>query len=291
MNAPLGSVPITDVRPDPKQPRTYFKESALRALATSIKKTGQRQPITVRARRAGAKPPYEIIDGERRWRACQLAGITTIRIDIENAELTRHASQHLMSLASNFMREGHTHMEISNALQYQVESAIEAGQTRGQAVQAVVEAIGKSETWVYQYLGLQSLDPELQALMHPDAPDKSRLRFSEAVLIASQPITKQRGIYRTAIRALPAARLECIRKLIAAANGEQRDRRNKEINATTTRFFARVSAEVERMLDYKQSDFQKALAKIPPPELNGFRASLAMLLDAVDGAKRMIKAK
>lgn len=290
MTAPLISVPITDVRPDPKQPRTYFKESALRALATSIKKTGQRQPITVRARRAGAKPPYEIIDGERRWRACQLAGIATIRIDVENSDLTRHASQHLMSLASNFMREGHTHMEISNALQYQVDAAIGSGQTRGQAVQELVEAVGKSEAWVYQYLGVQALDPDLQALMHPDTPDKSRLRFSEAVLIASQPPTKQRAIYRMAIRANPAARLECIRKQIAAANGGARERRNKEINATTCRFFARVSAEVERMLDYKQSDFRKALAKIPPPELTGFRASLAMLLAEIDQAKKLAKA-
>lgn len=289
MNAPLASVPITDVRPDPKQPRTYFKESALRQLATSIKKTGQRQPITVRARKAGAKPPYEIIDGERRWRACQLAGLSTIRIDIENSELTRHASQHLMSLASNFMREGHTHMEISHALQYQVAAAIEAGQTRGQAVQDLVEAVGKSESWVYQYLGLQALDADLQALMHPDTPDKTRLRFPEAVLIASQPPTKQRAIYRMAIRANPSMRLECIRKQIAAANGGQRDRRNKEINATTSRFFARVSAEVERMLDYKQSDFQKALAKIPPPELSGFRASLALLLESIDRAKRSAK--
>lgn len=95
----------------------------------------------------------------------------------------------------------------------------------------------------------------------------------------------------TASRANPSMRLECIRKLITAANGGQRDRRNKEINATTTRFFARVSAEVERMLDYKDTDFQKALAKIPPVELNVFRASLAMLLDAVDRAKRIAKAK
>lgn len=287
----MVSVPITDVRPDPKQPRTYFKESALRALATSIKKTGQRQPITVRARRAGASPRFEIIDGERRWRAYQLAGIKTIRIDVEASDLSRHASQHLMSLASNFMREGHTHMEISHALHYQVEAALKAGKTHGQAVQDLVEAVGKSETWIYQYLGLQALDPQLQDLMHPDAPDKSRLRFNEAVLIASQPVTKQRAIYRVAIRALPAGRAECIRKLIAVANGEPRERRKKEINATTARFFARVSAEVDRMLDYKQSDFRKALAKIPNPELKGFRANLAMLLDAIDQAERIARAQ
>ena len=136
-------IPTTDVQPDSKQPRTYFRESALRSLATSIKKTGQRQPITVRTRWAGAKPPYEIIDGERRWRACKLAGITTIRVDIEERDLARHADQHMLSLASNFMREGHTHIEISAAVQYQVEAAVEAGMTRGQAVKELVDSIGK----------------------------------------------------------------------------------------------------------------------------------------------------
>ena len=65
----IARISITDVRPDPKQPRSHFSESALKTLATSIKKVGQRQPITVRLRSGGAKPRYEIIDGERRWRA------------------------------------------------------------------------------------------------------------------------------------------------------------------------------------------------------------------------------
>ena len=55
-------VPITDVRPDPKQPRTFFRESALKALATSLKKAGQRQPITVRRRKPGAKRRRELKD-------------------------------------------------------------------------------------------------------------------------------------------------------------------------------------------------------------------------------------
>lgn len=284
----ITRVPITEVRPDPKQPRTYFKPAALKALAASIKKTGQRQPITVRARRAGQKPPYEIIDGERRWRACQLAGLETIRIDVESVELTAHRDQHLLSLASNFMREGHTHMEISLAVQYQVDAAIEAGESRGQAVQSLVEAIGKSEAWIYQYLQLQNLCNDLQDRLHPDTPDDKRLRFGEAVVLSNLTTTQQKAIYRAMQRVPLSARPELVRRLAAEATGQPRERRQNNIKVGTQRFIARVQAEVDRMLDYKQTDFHRALAAVPAEELKGFRSSLAMLLQAIDqaGAKR-----
>lgn len=284
-------VPVGDLRPDPKQPRTYFKDSALKALATSIKKTGQRQPITVRARRAGAKPPYEIIDGERRWRACRLAGIATVRIDIENADLSRHATQHLLSLTSNFMREGHTHMEISKALLYQVDAAVEEGATRGQAVQAIVESIGKSEAWVYQYLQLQGLHEDLQDRMHPDQPDDQRLRFSEAVVLSSLPLATQRQIYRKLLRYPPGARAQQARRLSAETTGTPIRRKPSNIKVSTSRFVTRCVAEIERVLDYKQADFQRALAAVPATELKAFRASVHLLLGAIDRASASLGGK
>lgn len=280
----ITRVPITDVRPDPKQPRTYFKPSALNQLATSLKKTGQRQPITVRARRAGAKPPYEIIDGERRWRACQLAGIDTIRIDIEGMDLAHHRQQHLLSLASNFMREGHTHMEISAAVKYQVDAAIEAGETRGQAVQALVEAIGKSEAWVYQYLQLQDLCADLQERMHPDTPDAKRVRFAEATVLSPLPVGQQRAIYRALLQYPPGARAQQARRLVAKATDTPIQRRSRDIKASTTRFVVRVAAEIDRVLDYKQSEFVEGLNGVPEADRKAFRTSVKLLLDAIDRA-------
>lgn len=276
-------VSITDVRPDPKQPRTYFRESALKALATSIKKTGQRQPITVRKRRAGAAPPYEIIDGERRWRACQLAGIPTIRVDIEGRELSRHADQHMLSLASNFMREGHTHMEISSAVHYQVAAATEAGMSHGQAVQELVESIGKSAAWVYQYLQLQDLCTEMQERLHPDVPDKKRLRFSEAIVLAGLPAANQKTIYRALLKYPPGARTQQAKRLAAEATGTPIKRRTSDIRGSTSRFVVRVTAEIERVLDYRQCDFRAALAAVPASNRQAFRASVALLLAAIDG--------
>lgn len=279
-------IPLTDVRPDPKQPRTYFRESALKALATSIKKTGQRQPITVRRRRAGASPAFEIIDGERRWRACQLAGIATIRVDVEEKDLPRHADQHLLSLTSNFMREGHTHIEISQAVQYQVDASVEAGLSRGQAVQELVESIGKSEAWIYQYLQLQQLCDDLQAKLNPDVPDDKRLRFAEAIVLAPLSVDKQKAIYRALLKYPPGARTQQAKRLAAETTGVPIQRRTNDVKTSTSRFVARVSAEIERVLDFKQSDFRAALAAVPAADCKALRASVALLLDAIDRAMK-----
>lgn len=282
----ISVVPVLEVRPDPKQPRTHFKDSALQALAVSLKKVGQRQPITVRALRAGAKHRYEIIDGERRWRACVLTEIPTIRVDIEIQEPANHAAQHLLSLASNFMREGHTHMEISHALRYQVDSALEAGRTRAQAIQEIKEAVGKSETWVSQYLHLQDLHPELQALMHPDTSDKARVRFGEAVVLAGLAPTKQKSVYKALLKVSPSARTELARKLSAEVTGEPRIRHHAEIKGTTARFITRMAVEVDRVLDFKQAEFVEALQLVPKADLEAFHRNLGLLLESVRRATK-----
>lgn len=77
--APEGAVyaelPISDIVPNPKQPRTVFEEEALAELVYSIKEIGLLQPIVVRRREGGT---FEIVAGERRWRASQQAGLTRI---------------------------------------------------------------------------------------------------------------------------------------------------------------------------------------------------------------------
>lgn len=71
----FAELPITSIVPNPKQPRTVFEEEALAELVHSIKEIGLLQPIVVRP--AGANK-YEIVAGERRWRASQIAGLTAI---------------------------------------------------------------------------------------------------------------------------------------------------------------------------------------------------------------------
>jgi ParB family chromosome partitioning protein len=71
----LRDVALQDIHPNPAQPRKHFNDESLAALAESIRERGVLQPIIIQPRSAGG---YELIAGERRWRASQVAGMTTI---------------------------------------------------------------------------------------------------------------------------------------------------------------------------------------------------------------------
>lgn len=272
--APVAQrIPVDDIRPDGRQPRTYFKQAALKALAASIKKAGQRTPIEVRRLSKGSGARFEIIDGERRWRACKLAGITTIRACVEDTELT-HGQQHYLSLVSNFLREGHTHLEISNALHYQVQLREDNGESRGQVVVDLAENLGKSSSWVYTYLALQQLTPALQGKLHPDVPDKKRLRFTEAAVLASLGHKDQQAVYARMLKVAQPSRLKLARTLAEEISGAPRVGRPPQLRRTLDRFIARLAADVDQILDFPQKDFQKLLSEIPRAELTVLRKAL-----------------
>lgn len=279
-------VPVEQCRPDPLQPRQYFRGAAMKALAASIKSVGQRTPIEVRPLPAGNTHRFEIIDGERRWRACQAIGQKTIRVCIEEDALP-HQRQHLLSVISNFHREGHTHMEISNALAYQVANAKEKGETA--VVDELAETLGKTSSWVYQYLALQKLEPKLQAAMHPETSDKQLLRMNVAVVLSSLPASKQLAALKQVNAVPPIARLQLARSLATEITGKERVGKKRDIRVGFERFVARLSSDMERVLDLKQSEFASALQQLPKAELELFRGGLAdtrehlkLLLDATD---------
>lgn len=278
-------VPVAECRPDPRQPRVYFKKSALKSLALSIQEVGQRTPIEVRELPEGDTHRYEIIDGERRWRACQLGEIPTIRICIETAPIV-HQEQHFLSVISNFHREGHTHIEISAALQYQVECA----QGQKGIIRKLASNLGKSEPWVYQYLSLQNLVPELQVVMHPETPDKELLRFNEALVLASIPDAHQWYVYRAMVDLPVHKRLKYLRITATELTGKERKSgKPSDIKRHVVRFVARLQVDMDRVMDFKQADFQKAVADVPASDLRRFRDSieaatshLRLLMEATD---------
>ena len=79
---------ISDIEPNPGQPRRHFDPDALQALAASIRDNGLLQPVVVRRCDGGV---YQIIAGERRWRACRLAGLTEIPAIVLDADDLRAA--------------------------------------------------------------------------------------------------------------------------------------------------------------------------------------------------------
>ena len=146
--AEMVEIALTDIVPNPTQPRTEFDEEALEELADSIRQLGLIQPITVK--RDGEK--YIIISGERRWRASERAGLESIPAYIREVDDT---TLHAMALVENIQREDLNAIEISLGMQRLVE---ECGLTQ----EALAERLGKKRSTVANYLRLLNLPEEIQ---------------------------------------------------------------------------------------------------------------------------------
>ena len=148
----LDEIPVEWIRPGKYQPRKIMDEEALQELAASIKAQGLMQPIVLRS--VGVER-YEIIAGERRWRAAQLAGMDKIPAVIR--EVNDEAAV-AMSLIENIQREDLNPMEEALALQRLVD---EFELTH----QQVADAVGKSRTAVTNYLRLSHLGGEVAQML------------------------------------------------------------------------------------------------------------------------------
>jgi ParB family chromosome partitioning protein len=144
----MAEIRLSEIVPNPTQPRTEFDEEALEELADSIRQLGLIQPITVK--RDGEK--YIIISGERRWRASEKAGLESIPAYIREVDDT---TLHAMALVENIQREDLNAIEISLGMQRLVE---ECGLTQ----EALAERLGKKRSTVANYLRLLNLPDEIQ---------------------------------------------------------------------------------------------------------------------------------
>jgi len=138
------NLPIADIQPSPYQPRRHFDTEALEELAQSIKYQGLLQPIVVRARAQGG---YELIAGERRWRASQLAGFETIQAIVRTLS-DQEASA--FALIENMQREDLNAMEEALGLA-RLRDEFELTQ------QQIADAVGKSRVSIANLLRLMNL--------------------------------------------------------------------------------------------------------------------------------------
>ncbi|MEN0048433.1 MAG: ParB/RepB/Spo0J family partition protein [Bacteroidota bacterium] len=145
----IAMIPIRHVQRNPEQPRKNFDENALNDLASSIKTYGLIQPITVRHISEGH---YQIISGERRTKASQIAGLTEIPAYIR---LANDQVMMEMALVENIQRENLNPMEIANTYQRLIE---EFGLTHDK----LSERVGKKRSTVTNYLNLRKLPPSIQ---------------------------------------------------------------------------------------------------------------------------------
>ncbi len=150
------TLPIQKIEPRENQPRSVFDDEALQELADSIALHGILQPITVRPLDSGY---YQIIAGERRWRASRLAGLKEVPVRIIEAS-DREAQE--MALVENLQREDLSPMEEARGYRLLMD---EYGMTQ----EAVSQSVGKSRPAVANALRLLSLPEELAALLDSGA--------------------------------------------------------------------------------------------------------------------------
>jgi ParB family chromosome partitioning protein len=169
----LRELPIGRLTPGKYQPRTRMDEASLNELAASIKAQGVMQPILARVLPGGV---HEIIAGERRWRAAQLAGLTQVPVMVR--EVADHAAL-AMALIENIQREDLNPLEEAIGIQRLID---EFQMTH----QVAAEAVGRSRSAASNLLRLLKLTPPVQALLMEGELDMGHARALLALEGAEQ---------------------------------------------------------------------------------------------------------
>lgn len=147
---------IAEVQPNPEQPRQIFSEEALAELAESIRNQGVLQPILVRPINADGEARYEIVAGERRWRASQLAGQRTIPVLVREMSSEQALA---IALIENLQREDLNPMEEASGFK-------ELRDRFGLSQEEISSRVGKSRSAVANTLRLFNLPAEIQEDLH-----------------------------------------------------------------------------------------------------------------------------
>lgn len=167
----ISEVPVSKIKANPNQPRREFSAEALNELAESIRQIGIIQPITLRKMDDGT---YQIIAGERRWRASQMAGLSSIPAYIRTAD---DENMMQMALVENIQREDLNAIEIALAYQNLIEQY-------DLTQEKLSEKVGKNRATIANFLRLLKLPAQVQMALQNKEMDQGHAR---ALLGLSKP--------------------------------------------------------------------------------------------------------
>lgn len=159
----INEVPIEKIQANPNQPRREFDQTALEELAESIRQIGIIQPITLRKMEDDT---YQIIAGERRWRASQMAGLTSVPAYIRTAD---DENMMQMALVENIQREDLNAIEIALAYQNLIEQY-------NLTQDKLSEKVGKNRATIANYLRLLKLPAQVQMALQKKEVDQGHAR-------------------------------------------------------------------------------------------------------------------
>lgn len=181
--AQVHMLPIEQVRRDPGQARTHFDDATLDELTASVRVSGIIQPIVVSG---DSGQGYQLIAGERRWRAAQRAELARIpaivRNDLDGEQAT------IFGLIENLQRESLGTMDTAHAL-------ARLGNDHGLTHDAIASRIGKSRAYVSNFLRLRQLESSVQALL-----DSGQLSIGHGKVLAGLAPARQQSMAHKVIR-------------------------------------------------------------------------------------------
>lgn len=227
----ISEIPIAQIAANPGQPRREFDEAALSELADSIRAIGIIQPITLRKVVNGH---YQIIAGERRFRAAQMAGLATVPAYVRTADDENVME---MALIENIQREDLNAMEIALAYQHLLEQY-------GLTQDKLSERVGKNRATIANYLRLLRLPAEVQMALTNHELDMGHAR---ALLALDDPVAQIQLFHATQEKGYSVRQVEALAK----AAGEKATKK-----APKEKQKAMTSAEFDLLKKHLASFFQ-----------------------------------
>lgn len=207
--AGILEVPVGDIAPNPRQPRAAIEPESLAELAASIREHGLIQPLIVTRARPGERAAYQLIAGERRWRAAQMAGLKTVPVLVKEA-----TPQQVLELAlvENIQRADLNPLEEAAAYQALITEF-------GLSQHEVADRVGKSRAAVANILRLQRLPERVKALLMEGVLSEGHAR---ALLALDDDETIVRAAEQVVARELTVRQTEeLVRRLQAVAEAAQ----------------------------------------------------------------------
>lgn len=196
----INEIPLSSISPNPDQPRTDFDDEALAELATSIRQLGIIQPLSLRAI---GKDNYQIIAGERRFRAAAMAGLTSVPAYIRQADETELTE---MALIENIQREDLNAIEIALTFRKLIDKY-------NLTQERLSDRIGKKRATVANFLRLLRLPAEVQLGLRDKRVDMGHAR---ALLTIQDPAAQLKLYQRILKEDLSVRRVEELAKQMAA---------------------------------------------------------------------------
>ncbi len=207
--ADVLAIPVADIVPNPRQPRSRIAAEGLAELAASIREHGLIQPLIVTRGQPSAAAPYQIIAGERRWRAARMAGLKTVPALLKEATPQQTLE---LALVENIQRSDLNALEEAAAYQALMADF-------GLSQQQVAERVGRSRAAVANAVRLLRLPEPVRALLADDALSEGHARAllglpddEMIVQAAEQVVTRELNVRQTE---------ELVRRLAAVAEAAQ----------------------------------------------------------------------